>query len=153
MNTVLLLQWHDVAAEELDKIMLYCPFIATEHKWCDHLTLITSLLARCCRDWQEKGCNLFAENVTYWLKVLFCCGKEEVWELQSGIKMLLLKVHINAKWREFYFELNSPILAWLNLQEMIGDLSLAVMNSIYWLNYQSIELSSVAFWVECDWMT
>lgn len=33
---------------------------------------------------------------------------------------------------------------------MIGDLSLTVMNYIYWLNYKSIELFSVAFGVEWD---
>lgn len=59
----------------------------------------------------------------------------------------------SVKWWEFHNEVNSSVLAWLNLEEMIGDLSWTMISYVCgWLR-KSTELFSVAFGVEWRWMT
>lgn len=113
-------------------------------------------------DWQETSSNVctgFAENIIgSWLKVVvkiffFLEKKRGSEDEKVEINILFSKVHIAEKWQQFYFEVNSAILAWLNFSQMIRDFSLTVMNYIYWLNYASIELFFLAVGIEWDWMT
>lgn len=112
-----------------------------QSKWWSQLTRVVNWL------WMTL------QNVSHWLKALYWWGKVEIWEPESGIKTLVLEVHINVKWREFQNEVNSPILAWLNLEEMIGDLSWTMISYICGWIRKSTELFSVAFGVEWHWMT